>query len=95
MKVSATYHLNIYFATNVMRYFVFQCLFMTRNANIKDGMLTKIAIKQLIYVTLDSNAFGTNRESSKGPKNYNLLKNLSEIFLFRFTILKEIKVCYY
>ena len=56
---------------------------MTRNANIKDGMLTKIAIKQVIYVTLDSNVFGTNLEISKGHKSYDMLKPLLETFSFR------------
>ena len=38
---------------------------MRRNANIRDGMLTKIAIKRIVYVTLDSNvlaqSFKTHR----------------------------------
>ena len=38
---------------------------MRRNANIRDGMLTKIAIKPIVYVTLDSNvlaqSFKTHR----------------------------------
>ena len=52
-------------STKVWRYFVFHCLFMRRNANIRDGMLTKIAIKRIVYVTLDSNvlaqSFKTHR----------------------------------
>ena len=42
---------------------------MRRNANIRDGMLTKIAIKRIVYVTLDSNVLAQSFKTHRLKKS--------------------------